>query len=61
MYEEAMAEGVDYCGPAKTSKKGFCLATLEMLMIDWPGGSYIVMKSNPRVTGGRPIIEMGYK
>ena len=26
--EEAMAEGVDYCGPAKTSHKSFCLSTL---------------------------------
>ena len=26
--EEAMAEGVYYCRPLKTSHKGFCLATL---------------------------------
>ena len=26
--EEAMAEGVDYCGPVKTTHKGFCLDTL---------------------------------
>ena len=26
-----MAEGVDYCGPAKTSHKGFCLATFYKL------------------------------
>ena len=30
--EEAMAFGVYYCGPVKTSHKGFCLATLEKLM-----------------------------
>ena len=27
--EEMVAVGVDYCGPVKTSHKGFCLATLE--------------------------------
>ena len=31
--EEAMAEGVDYCGPVKTIHKGFCLVTLEKLVI----------------------------
>ena len=27
--EEAMAEGVYYCGPVKTIHKGFCLVTLK--------------------------------
>ena len=36
--EEMAASGVIYCGPAKTSHKGFCLAMLEKLMKDWPGG-----------------------
>ena len=36
--EEAIAEGVDYCGQVKTSHKGFCLATLEKLTKEWPGG-----------------------
>ena len=27
-----MSQGVDYCGPVKTSHKGFYLATLEKLM-----------------------------
>ena len=56
-----MAAGVDYCGPGKTSHKGFCLATLEILTKDWPGGSYLVMNSNPRVPGGRPLLVIGYK
>ena len=59
--EEAMAAGVDYSGPAKTSHKGFCIATLENLMKDCPGGSYIFMKITPRVTGYRPILNIGYK
>ena len=26
----------------------------------WPVGSYLVMKSTPRVTGGRPLLDIGY-
>ena len=58
--EYAMAAGVDYCGPAKTSQKCFCLATLENFMKDWSGGSYPFMMSTPRVTGGRPLLDIGY-
>ena len=36
--EEAIAAGVNYCGPAKMSDKDFCLAMLENFMKDWPGG-----------------------
>ena len=49
--EEMAASGVNYCGPVKTSHKGFCLSTLEKLMKDWPGGSYLVLKSTPRFPG----------
>ena len=56
-----MAEGFGYCGPLKTSHKGFCLTTLEKLMKYWPGGSYIVINSTRRVPGGRPILDIGYK
>ena len=55
------AEGVYYCGPVKTSHNGFYLATLEKLMKDWPGGSYLVMEITPRVPVGRPILNIGYK
>ena len=44
--------GVNCCGPAKMSHKGFCLDTLEKLMKDWLGGSYLVMTITPRVPGG---------
>ena len=50
--EEAMAAGVNYCGPTKMIHKGFCLATKENLMKDWPVDSYLVMKSTQRVPGG---------
>ena len=55
-----MATGVDYCGLEKIIHKGFCLATLDNLMNDWPGGSYLVMKSTPRVPGVRPLLTIGY-
>ena len=61
MAEEAMAKGVQYCGLSKTIHKGFCLAILEKLMKDWPGGSYLFMKSNPRVTVDIPLIDIVYK
>ena len=54
------AAGVDYCGPVNTSHKGFCLATLEKLMKDWPGGAYIVLKSTPRFPGETPLLAIGY-
>ena len=59
--EEVMAAVVDYCGPAKTIHKGFCLDTLEKLMKYWPGGSYLVMKSTQRIPSGRQPVDIGYK
>ena len=59
--KEAMDGEVNYCGPVKTINKGFCLATLENLMKDWLGGSYLVMKITPRVTGGIKLLAIGYK
>ena len=59
--EGVAAVGVDYCRPVKTSHKGFCLATLEKLIKDWPGGSYLVLKITPRFTGERPLPSIGYK
>ena len=54
--ENMAAVGGDYCGLAKTSHKGFCLATLEKLTKDWPVGSYLVLKSTPRFPGERPLL-----
>ena len=53
--EEMAAAGVDYCGPVKTSHKGFCLATLEKSIKYCPGGSYLVLKSTPRFPGESPL------
>ena len=59
--EKMVAAGVDYCGPVKTSHKEFCLAILEKLTKDWPGGSYLVLKSNPRFPGETPLLSIGRK
>ena len=45
----------------KTIHEGVCLYTLENLKKDCPGGSYIFMKSTPRVPCGRPLMDIGYK
>ena len=55
------AAGVDYCEPVKTSNTCLCFATIKKLMKDWPVGSYLVMKSNNRIYGERPLMEIGYK
>ena len=59
--EEVAAAGVNYCGPVKTSHKGFCLALLENLMKDWPGGSYLVLKSTQIFPGESPLLAISYK
>ena len=61
IYEEAVSEGVDYSGLAKTSHKGFCLYTLEKLMRNWLGGSYLVMKGTPIFPGARTLMDIVYK
>ena len=59
--EEMAAAGVDHCMLVKTRHKGFCLAKLENLMKDWPGGSYLVLNSTPRFPGEIPLLAIGYK
>ena len=61
MAEESMSAGVNSCGLVKTTHKVFCLATLENLMKDCPGGSYIVMNSTPIFPGERPLLDIEYK
>ena len=45
----------------KTNTKGFCKDKIDNLTKNWPGGSYLVLRSNPMVPGGRPLIAIGYK
>ena len=54
-----MAAGVDYCRPVKTNHMGFYLAKLEKFVKDCPGGSYLFMKSNPRVPGEITLLAIG--
>ena len=54
-------EGEYCCAPVKTSRKGFSLDILEKLMKAWPGGSYLVLKINPRFTGNIPSMAILYK
>ena len=59
--EGGMSEGVDYFSLLKTIHKVFGLATLQNLMKDFPGGSYLIIKSTPIVPGGRPIMVIVYR
>ena len=59
--EAAMEVGAKLIGMVKTNTKGFCKDTIENLTKDWPGGSYLVLRSKARVPGDRPLIDIGYK
>ena len=45
----------------KKNTKGFCKEKIEKLTKDWPGGSYIELRSKPLVPRDRPLIAIGYK
>ena len=57
----AASIGVDFICMVKTNTKGFFKATIEGLTKDWPGGSYIVLRSKPMVPGKSPLLAIGYK
>ena len=59
--EVAMEFGAKLIGMLKINTKGFCKDTIEKLTKDWPGGSYLVLRSKPMIPRGRPIISIGYK
>ena len=48
-------------GMVKKNTKGLFNQNIEKLTKDWPGGSYLVLRSKPIVTGDRPLITIGYK
>ena len=52
--EEANKKGVYYCGLVKISHKECFRAMVEKSTKEWPGGSYLIMKSNPIVNGYKP-------
>ena len=45
----------------KTNTKGLRKETIEKLTKNWPGGSYLVLRSKPMEPRGRPLISIGYK
>ena len=56
-----MEMGAELIGMVKKNTKGFCKDTIEKLTKDWPGGSYLVLRSKPMVPGDRPLIDIDYK
>ena len=56
-----MEVGAEFIGVVNTNTKGLCKETIEKLTKDWPGGSYLVLRSKPMVPGYRPLISIGYK
>ena len=59
--EAVMDVGADLIGMDKTNIKGFCREIIEKLTKDWPGCSYLLLRSKPMVPRGRPLIAIGYK
>ena len=51
---------VDMIGIVKTNTQIFCKENIHNITKDWPGGSYLVMRSKPMVPGVRLIIDIGY-
>ena len=52
--------GVNLISMVKKNTKGFCKAKIEGSAKDWPGGSYIVLRSKPMVPGERPLLAIGH-
>ena len=59
--EAEMEMGAELIGMVKTNTKGFCKETIEKLTKDWPGGSYLVLRSKHMVPGDRSLIAISYK
>ena len=55
-----MGVGAYIIGIIKTNRKLLCKDNIENLTKDFTGGSYLVLRSNPMVSGGRPLIDIGY-
>ena len=59
--EAAMLVVAELINMVKTNTKVFCKETIENLTKDWPGGSYLLLRSKPMVPGDRPLIAISYK
>ena len=49
-----------FIGMVKTNTKGFCKETIEKITKDWPGGSHIMLSSEPMGPGGSPLVAIRY-
>ena len=56
-----MELGAELISKVKTNTKVLCKEKIQKLTKNWPGGSYLVLRSKPMVPGGRPLIAIGYK
>ena len=56
-----MEVGDKFIGMVKKNTKGFSKETIENITKDWPGSSYLVLRSKPMVPKGRPLIDICYK
>ena len=59
--EATMEVSAELIGMVKTNTRGFCKETIQKLTKDWPGGSYLLLRSKHMVPGDRPLIYIGYK
>ena len=57
----AVEVGAGLIGMLKTNNKGCGNETIEKVTKDWPGGSYLVLRSKPMVPRSRPLIGIVYK
>ena len=48
-------------GMVTINKKGFCKENIENMKNNYPGGSYLVLKSKPMVPGDMLLFVIGYK
>ena len=54
--EAAMGVGADLISMVNTNTKGFLKETIEKLTKDWPGGSYLILRSKPMVPGAAACL-----
>ena len=56
-----MEIGANLLGMVKTNNKVFYKETIQKITKDWPGGSYLVLRSKHIVPRDRPLIAIIYK
>ena len=59
--EAATEIGAEFIYIVKKNTKGFCKEAIENITKDWPGGSYLLLRSKPMVPKVRLLIAIGYK